>query len=98
MKPSQPPASGVAPRNLWQWITDARAADLPHVHSFARGLSLDIQSAPPPPPSRTTTDAPCSSCPQAFSWMLLSVRDRVARKSRSGWSNTTLAAEARVRR
>src|SRR5450631_4540011 len=30
---------------LRQWITDARAADLPHVHSFTRGLYLDIQAA-----------------------------------------------------
>ena len=30
---------------LRQWITDARAADLPHVHSFTRGLDLDIQAA-----------------------------------------------------
>ena len=30
---------------LRQWITDARAADLPHVHSFTRGLDLDIHAA-----------------------------------------------------
>ena len=30
---------------LRQWITDARAADLPHLHSFTRGLDLDIQAA-----------------------------------------------------
>jgi transposase len=30
---------------LRQWITDARAADVPHVHSFTRGLDLDIQAA-----------------------------------------------------
>jgi hypothetical protein len=30
---------------LRQWITNARAADLPHLHSFARGLELDIQAA-----------------------------------------------------
>jgi transposase len=30
---------------LRQWITDARAADLPDVHSFTRGLDLDIQAA-----------------------------------------------------
>ena len=30
---------------LWQWIAGARAAGLPHVHSFARGLDLDIQAA-----------------------------------------------------
>ncbi len=30
---------------LAQWITAARAADLPHVHSFTRGLDLDIQAA-----------------------------------------------------
>jgi transposase len=29
---------------LRQWITDARAADLPHLHSFTRGLDLDIQA------------------------------------------------------
>jgi hypothetical protein len=30
---------------LRQWINDARTADLPHVHSFTRGLDLDIQAA-----------------------------------------------------
>ena len=30
---------------LRQWITGARAADLPHLHSFTRGLDLDIQAA-----------------------------------------------------
>ena len=30
---------------LRQWITGARAADLPHVHSFTRGPGLDIQAA-----------------------------------------------------
>jgi transposase len=30
---------------LRQWIAGARAADLPHVHSFTRGLDLDIQAA-----------------------------------------------------
>jgi transposase len=30
---------------LRQWITDARAADLPNLHSFTRGLDLDIQAA-----------------------------------------------------
>jgi Transposase len=30
---------------LRQWITSARAADLSHVHSFTRGLDLDIQAA-----------------------------------------------------
>jgi transposase len=30
---------------LQQWITGARAADLPHVHSFTRGPGLDIQAA-----------------------------------------------------
>ena len=30
---------------LSEWITDARAADLPHLHSFTRGLDLDIQAA-----------------------------------------------------
>ena len=30
---------------LRQWIADARAADLPYVHSFTRGLDLDIQAA-----------------------------------------------------
>ena len=30
---------------LRQRITNARAADLPHLHSFARGLELDIQAA-----------------------------------------------------
>ena len=30
---------------LQQWITAAHAADLPHLHSFTRGLDLDIQAA-----------------------------------------------------
>ena len=30
---------------LRQWIAGARDADLPHVHSFTRGLDLDIQAA-----------------------------------------------------
>jgi transposase len=30
---------------LRQWITAARAADLPHLHAFTRGLDLDIQAA-----------------------------------------------------
>jgi transposase len=30
---------------LQQWITDGRAADLPHLHSFTRGLDLDIKAA-----------------------------------------------------
>jgi transposase len=30
---------------LQQWITTARTADLPHVHSFTRGLDLDSQAA-----------------------------------------------------
>lgn len=30
---------------LRQWVIDARAADLPHVHSFTRGLDLDIKAA-----------------------------------------------------
>ena len=31
--------------NLRQWIDDARAADLPNLHSFTRGLDLDIKAA-----------------------------------------------------
>jgi transposase len=37
-----------APANeqkLQQWIADARAADLPNLHSFTRGLDLDIKAA-----------------------------------------------------
>jgi transposase len=30
---------------LRQWITSARDADLPHLHSFTRGLDLDLQAA-----------------------------------------------------
>ena len=30
---------------LRQWISDAHVADLPHVHSFTRGLELDLQAA-----------------------------------------------------
>jgi transposase len=29
---------------LQQWIADARAADLPHLHSFTRGLELDLKA------------------------------------------------------
>jgi transposase len=29
---------------LQHWIISARAADLPHVHSFTRGLDLDFQA------------------------------------------------------
>jgi transposase len=36
------PANG---DRLRQWVIDARAADLPHVHSFTRGLDLDIKAA-----------------------------------------------------
>ena len=45
---------------LLQWITDARAAGLPDVHSFTRGLDLDLQAAtaaltmPLPPPDQPT--------------------------------------------
>jgi transposase len=31
--------------NLLEWIEEARAADLPHLHSFTRGLGLDIKAA-----------------------------------------------------
>jgi transposase len=37
------PGPGNAER-LQEWIAAARAADLPHLHSFARGLDLDIQA------------------------------------------------------
>jgi transposase len=37
------PDPGNAAR-LRDWITTARAADLPHVHAFTRGLDLDIQA------------------------------------------------------
>ena len=30
---------------LAQWITTARAADLPHLHAFSNGLDLDMQAA-----------------------------------------------------
>jgi transposase len=30
---------------LLQWIAGARAAELPHLHSFARGLELDLKAA-----------------------------------------------------
>ena len=39
---------GPAPANdgkLLEWIAGARAADLPHLHSFTRGLELDIKAA-----------------------------------------------------
>jgi transposase len=32
-------------KKLQQWIAAARAADLPHLHSFARGLELDLKAA-----------------------------------------------------
>jgi transposase len=32
-------------KSLQQWIAAARAADLPHLHSFARGLELDLMAA-----------------------------------------------------
>jgi transposase len=38
------PDPGNATR-LQEWITTARATDLPHVHAFTRGLDLDIQAA-----------------------------------------------------
>jgi hypothetical protein len=38
------PAPGNAGR-LQEWITSARATDLPHLHAFTRGLDLDIQAA-----------------------------------------------------
>jgi transposase len=38
------PDPGNAAR-LPEWITAARAADLPHIHAFTRGLDLDIQAA-----------------------------------------------------
>ena len=38
------PDPGNATR-LREWITSARAAGLPHVHAFTRGLDLDIQAA-----------------------------------------------------
>ena len=41
-----------------QWITDARAADLPNVHPFTRGLDLDIQAATRGAHPALTTDAP----------------------------------------
>jgi len=30
---------------LLRWMADARAAALPHLHSFTRGLDLDIKAA-----------------------------------------------------
>jgi transposase len=38
------PDPGNATRHQ-EWITAARAADLPHVYAFTRGLDLDIQAA-----------------------------------------------------
>ncbi|WP_267463941.1 transposase [Actinokineospora iranica] len=32
------------PARLVEWITAAREADLPHVHSFARGINQDIDA------------------------------------------------------
>jgi transposase len=32
-------------RHLQEWIAAVRAADLPHVHAFTRGLDLDIKAA-----------------------------------------------------
>jgi len=30
---------------LWQWIDDARAADLPNPHSFSRGIDPEVRAA-----------------------------------------------------
>ena len=61
------------PRNerlLKKWITTARAASLPHPHSFTRGLDLDSHAATAALTPRTTTPAPKESttkpsCPNA---------------------------------
>ena len=58
------PAPGNDAR-LRQWITGARAADLPHVHSFTRGLDLDIQAVTRRAHAAlTTTAAPKESTPR----------------------------------
>ena len=46
---------------LQRWITGARAAGLPHLHSFTRGLDLDIKAATTALTSRTITAAPKAS-------------------------------------
>lgn len=43
---------------LAAWTNAARAADLPHVHSFVRGSTRTSTPSPPRSPSTTTTDAP----------------------------------------
>ncbi|ABW12452.1 insertion element is466s transposase [Parafrankia sp. EAN1pec] len=42
---------------LTAWITSARAADLPHLHAFTRGLNLDRDPSTTPSPCPTTTAA-----------------------------------------
>jgi hypothetical protein len=49
---------------LSQWMTGARAADLPHVHSFTRGLDLDIQAVTARSRCRTTMAAPKAPAPR----------------------------------
>ena len=46
---------------LGQWITAARAADLPHLHAFTNGLDPDIQAATAALTLPTTTAAPRES-------------------------------------
>ena len=48
---------------LREWITAARAADLPHLHAFTRGLDLDIQATTAALTLRTITTAPRESTP-----------------------------------
>ena len=46
------------PARLETWIRTARSADLPHVHSFARGLGQDheaVLAAPTKPPHKGRT-------------------------------------------
>ena len=49
---------------LRRWIISVREADLPHLHSFTRGLDLDIRPSRPRSRCRSTTGAPRESTPR----------------------------------
>ncbi|MBE3015970.1 hypothetical protein IL992_43490 [Microbispora sp. NEAU-D428] len=46
---------------LAAWLTDARAADRPHLHGFANGLELDREAVTPASPCPITTAEPKAS-------------------------------------
>jgi transposase len=49
---------------LQRWITSAREADRPFLHSFTRGLDLDIQAVTAALTLPFTTDEPRESTPR----------------------------------